>query len=365
MKKTVNGYKPTHYDKRLDIFDSIDSREKAYFRWKENSKRTHDATTEETKLRQQTYEEQKQNSALIVAENEAKIKATYTDDLVDKIVASFEEIGIEKTLDKEEIKDLFADLLESSNLVQENEKLNKRKLPLFDEFLVRIATKHPDFIVYLPAKCFTHSLSVKLRLGKLSSEQIEILEKRLAKTDVFDNEMFKKLFIKFFPTHIAEMNVEQATYALSVCPEAFKLLKENSSLRASFKQFPQILVSVLRNSPKVLKYLSQEEIQLIPKDSISVVGYAIRSYPEVLENVPASFFRKNNPKYVFQSIKHAIKDIILSYYDFDYINKNFPELASYFTAKSIVANPSKSNGSKRRIENQGISPEINSNEVDF
>lgn len=356
MKRTINGYRPNyeHTDKRLDPFDAIDNFDKISARSKDNAKKTIAAMTEETRMKQSNYLSMKANNANIFAENEAKIKANFTDEFIDELVASFEEIGIEQTFKKQEIKEKFAELKESSNLMDKHiSNKRKRRMSIYEEILIKIAFKHPDFIVYLPANCFTYSFATRLRLNSLSAEQIEILEKKLTKNGIFNDEMFKKLFLKYFPTHIAEMTTEQASYALSVCPSAFKLLQENCGLRASFEQSPQILLAILRSSPTVLRYLSQKEIALIPANNISIVGYAIKSCPQVLENLPANFFKKHHPKYVIQTIKHEVKEIILNCYDFEFISKKFPELASYFNSPTIVANPSKKNGSIKRIENQG------------
>ena len=162
----------------------------------------------------------------------------------------------------------------------------------------------------------------------------------MTEADVFQNEMFRKLHLKYFPNHIANMTYEQAIYAINFRPSCFALLKPDSNLRASFKQNPNILVTIIKNSPLVIKYLTRDEIYSIPDEKI-------------LEYLPTDFFKKHNPKYVFQTIKHKLKSSILSYYQqqidsgrtdiqpMDAINR-FPELATYFSSSQMVANPKKS-----------------------
>lgn len=353
MKKTPNGLKIKFDSDKTDyvggIYDAIDKMDKFYCSQLDHTLKTIKENPNFWQNKEK-YDKEKQKSAQIVAENTSKFNKEFNDNFVDELVASFNNIGINQTL--LDYRDKIAQLIECSNLVQQNSKLTI-KTPLSDAFFIKLAIKYPDFILYLPIKCFSYSKCESFQFTALSAEKLDLLDKRLTEAGLFEDETFKKRLLKFFPKHIRSMNYEQALFALTLCPSCYTLLKPGDALRSSFHQNPKILISIIRSSPLVVQYLSKEEFDIIPEENISIIGGAIDKAPQVLQNLPTDFFKKHNPKYVFPSVKHKVKTKIIEYYTQqadlgktdtspeDIINR-FPELAEYFNSPRIIANPKKS-----------------------
>lgn len=302
--------------------------------------------SEETKAKQAKALAAKQEATTRAKELEQIFLEEFNSDLIDKIIASFDEVGIDKTLKRFEsdlktfktYSDEYADVVKIIS--------SPRTFSYYDELLYNLARKYPKFIMYLPAQCFTYG-GAKLNLSKLSKEDLQILEDKLTKTDVFKNPVFKRNFIKYFPSHITEMHeIADIAYALSLNPTCFKKLDPQGSLRLGFCQNPQPFLTIVKNAPEVLKYSTNNELYLFANNFGSQTGVAINKCPQVLENFPLNFFEKFSPKLIFAEVnKSQLRSKIMQYFE------RFPILEIYFSSNKMkpkltqAANSSQSSAS--------------------
>lgn len=339
-QRTINGHnKPRKPgEKIVNQFTQTTAKKDADSRRSlEHAANTYANRSKETIAKQAKAHEAKEKSEARAKELEKDFADLFNGDLIDRMVASFNEFGIEATL-----KNFKNDLRAVELLSDEYKTLNTpisslRTTSYFDEFLYRLARKYPKFILYLPAECFAYATEPALSLASLEKDELQLLEAKLEKTNLFSNSTFKKRYLKFFPKYITELNdVTDIVHALKIDPSCFQKFSPTGSFRSGFYQNPQPFATIVKNAPEVLKYATKEELCLFANKFGSQLGAAINKCPSVLENFPETFFKKFNPKLVFMGVtKTNLKPQIEPYF------ARFPELQTYFASTKIKAKPAR------------------------
>lgn len=338
-----------------DIFDAIDKNDKNFIKQKTNADLTFKTRSMETIKRQEKHFENKREAVNRIVEIEAMIKPQLTnaDGLFNRLVASFNAVGVEQT-----IKNFENDLITFKQYSDEHMSLQgfngdkKKVIPFYDELLIGLAKAFPPFISYLPSRCFLvlTTNGNLINISNLPLEEIKKLQTQLEKDGTFNNPKFRKRYLKYFPDHIEELkNIDEIAHALAIDPKSFNNFAPDGAFRSGFYQNINPLITILTRVPQVLSYVTEEEIDLLAKEKISTIGNAIFRCPEVLENIPANFFIANHPKHVFtQKVKNEVKNRVLPFLQANpTLLARFDVLVEYFNSKAIAPNPKRANSRKK------------------
>lgn len=284
--------------------EQIDREESKFHSTNERREKTIRERSDLVKDLQQKHQNKK-DSALATTEQYKAELESFLPELKAKMLASFNEIGINKTL-KLYLNELKSVHEKSDVLSQLNKDiLHKSVYNYMDRFLYDLAVEYPLFIKYLPEPVLTRNLTKILPFNKLELEDLQEIDSNLKNSPVFENDVFKNRYLKFFPNHINEMeDFEDITHALTLDASALRLLSVDSPKRRIMSTNSNVLASIVYHAPKTLDYLTKQEIDILAKQHASKLGKAIVAYPEGLNN-PAftrDFFIKNPPKYLFAII---------------------------------------------------------------
>ncbi len=297
----------------------------------ENAANTYANRSKETIAKQAKAHESKEKAEARAKELEKDFADLFNGDLIDRMVASFNEIGTEETL-----KRFKNDLKAFKLLSDEYQTLNTptsslRAISYYDELFYKLAKRFPKLILYISEKCFSYSVGTPLPLQELSAEELQKLQAKLEKTDLFNNNIFKKRYLKFFPTHVTEIeDINDISYALKLNPECFAKFKPTGTFRSGFYQNPQPFLTIVKASPAILNYATESEFILFAQNFGSQLGVAINKCPNILENLPTNFFNKFPAKLIFGTVnKTQLKPKLEQFYG------RFPVLESYLSSAQI------------------------------
>lgn len=321
MKRTINGYTiKKEGESKLNIYrQTTDRQQRMLLISAENSARTIANRSAETLARQQRSHLEKAEAQKLAKELEQQMNEIQDGGrLQEKMLASFEENGIDVSLTMFE-KELQTLSKCSEQYLSLQGVLGLAKMKnVFNEFLYNLALKHPKFICYLPSDCFTHAYLTPLPLNELDAQDLSQLEARFESEKLFENSIFNTRYTKYFPRHVAELTkIADISFALSMSPECFNKLDKDGGLRRGFFQNPNPLASIIKRVPKVLMYLTKEELYLFADNFTAMVGRAIAKCPEVLSgpNLDNAFFKTFKPKFIFSAVnKTELKPVISQYF---------------------------------------------------
>lgn len=260
---------------------------------------------------------------------------------IDRFVESFRKHGIKDTM-----KAFESDLKAFKDLSDEHMKLqvykqSPKEISYYDRFMHELGRLCPKFVAdeHFPLTTlayFTRSI-IPLDSEDISAEELKQLQTRLEQEGLFKNENFKNYYLKYFPDHIADLkDIKDIKFALKLNPASFNLLNPTTGIRGDFKQNSKVLYEVVSAEPGILKYLTEEEFEILARDYTTKVGRLIAACPEILEKLPQNFFKRYPAKLIFTSVKkHEVRNKIVPYYS------KFSELEPYFSSVKMVPKPQK------------------------
>lgn len=252
-------------------------------------------------------------------------------------------------------------------LITENKKfmeINKDSTFSFvSDLFVQLSKEVPEFTCYAPTNMFAGPINnVKgkttgdtyLHLNKLTTAELIILDKKLKaqNPEIFNNDYFKKTYLRYFPSHIAEMTDENDIIAaLKNDPSAYKNIAP--SVKTAFHNNSR-LYTFLTHVPEVVEHMSVKEIETFASHDnvryLSALGIALVKHPIALEKLDSLFFVRNNPKYIFSRTKAIeIKNL-------EDVMDKFNGLKEFYTQKQKFAEVANKRAAEKDLQADIVDP---------
>lgn len=229
-------------------------------------------------------------------------------------------------LNEEDVKRVMAKYQSNLDYLKEAclkyEKIGKgRRDYIYVSLYIELININPIFLKYCPVEVlYQTAVGASLPISVMTANKGFFMEK-----GYFNDPLFLKSNARYFTgiSNISTMtDFDQIKKELKADPSLYIQLRPD--MRYTLAHSDVALKNVLHVAPKVVAYMTKDEIYTATDNCSSLMGNIIIKYPELLKHFPADYFRRFNPKAVFARATRAdIHSALNEYYD------SIPELKRY------------------------------------
>ena len=286
------------------------------------AKKTREETSPEKKEKQKGYHLTRQQIEDRIAETEQELES-HKAELYNNLSASAKEIGVEKA-----IKKYASDLKAFKALSDENYSLyskltNVKKNSYYQTLIADLIKVDAKFGLFANNEFFT-TLNEGTFLTKLTLDERTSIITKLEEAGITENPNFIKYYAKYFKNYINRLtDIDDISFSIGLYPENLNLAPD--SFKTLLTQNTRVLYGLVLRNYDIVNYLNLKELTILADNYNKVFGKAVYLNPDVLDKLPADFFTRYSPKFLFSGLPkvkfiEALGDRIL----------NFPELVTFF-----------------------------------